>query len=64
MDPQHTNQLFFVSVITLAKTVHSIPNTKLNSQPQNQSSKNTRHNFPRLSNQQTGNEALFGSVAQ
>ena len=36
MDPQHENKLFFVSVITQAKTVDNIPHTKLNSQPQNQ----------------------------
>ena len=44
MDPQHEKQLFFVSVITQAKTVSSIPNTKLNSQPQNQTlKKHTGH---------------------
>ena len=36
VDPQHENQLFFASVITQVKTVNSIPNTKLNSQPQTQ----------------------------
>ena len=45
VDPQHENQLFFVSVITQAKTVNSIPNTKLNSQPKTQTLKNTRHKF-------------------
>ena len=49
LDPQHENQLFFVSVIIQAKTVNSDPNTKLNSQPQNSTLKNTRHNFQRLS---------------
>ena len=33
VDRQHKNQLFFVSVITQAKTANTIPNTKLNSQP-------------------------------
>ena len=33
MNPQHEHQMFFVSVIALAKTVNSIPNIKLNSQP-------------------------------
>ena len=50
--PQHEieNQLFFVLVITQAKTINSIPNTNLNSQPQNQTLKNTQRNFPRFSN--------------
>ena len=61
VDPQHENQLLFVSVITQATTVNSIPNTKLNSKPQNQTLKNTRHNFSRFS---IGNEALIGNVAQ
>ena len=58
MDPQHENQLFFASVITQAKTVNSIPKNKLNNPPQNQTLKNTRHNFARFCNSLTGNEGL------
>ena len=54
-----------MSVITQAKTVNSIPNTKLNIQPYNQTLKTHGIIFCALGTDRlTGNEALFGNMAQ